>query len=228
MMDRCLVHLLVRWLFHCVADSSCSTICWVPALGRLVLGSFLVPEPLPPEPGSHTPKAAQAGVTSWFWRNVPTKAHQAITKLNTRSFVSQLGPRRSQRSPGANYRDFSPGRERRLGRSTNRWLAKSLRLITITCLAGTLFGQTAGFDSDAKELAINNCSTRCLTNSARDFVLGTVRRCNIAVLGVGGTERCTTKGTARWPVEDDQGRKHDFLMPNTPLCPGLPTRLFSL
>jgi hypothetical protein len=75
----------------------------------------------------------------WLWLNVPTKVHQAIARGNARTFVSQLGPRGNQRSSESTYRNFSPGRERRAGRSANRKLAKRLPLITITCLVGTTF-----------------------------------------------------------------------------------------
>jgi hypothetical protein len=45
---------------------------------------------------------------------------------------------------------------------------------------------------------------------------------------VGGTIKCEVKGTVSWTVEDDQGRAHDLVIPDTPMCEALPRRLFSL
>jgi hypothetical protein len=58
-------------------------------------------------------------------------------------------------------------------------------------------------------------------------VPGTIRKCNVAVSGVGGQIKCTIKGTVCWTIEDDQGRPHDILLPNTPMCEALPHRLLS-
>jgi hypothetical protein len=87
--------------------------------------------------------------------------------------------------------------------------------------------RATAFDSDSKEIAIDNCSSRCLTNSRNDFLPGTVRKCNVAVLGVGGRVRCSIKGTISWTIEDDLGRAHDIVIPDTPLCSSLPHRLLS-
>jgi hypothetical protein len=50
-------------------------------------------------------------------------------------------------------------------------------------------------------------------------------QCWVSV-GVGGRVKCKVKGTISWTIEDDQGRAHDIIVPDTPLCAALPYRLF--
>jgi hypothetical protein len=125
------------------------------------------------------------------------------------------------------YDKYSRKGKRESGRQVNRRLAVSLRLVTITCMAASSIDRSAAFDSDSMPIAMDNCSSRCLTNSGQDFLPGTVRRCNVAVSGVGGLIKCKTKGTVSWTIKDDQGRLHDVLIPDTPMCAPLPNRLFS-
>jgi hypothetical protein len=125
------------------------------------------------------------------------------------------------------YDKYSWKERKRSGRQVNRKLAMSMRLVTITCMVASSINRSAAFDSDSKPIAIDNCSSRCLTNSVQDFLPGTVRKCNVAVSGVGGLIKCQTKDTVSWTIEDDQGRSHDVLVPDTPMCDALPKRLFS-
>jgi hypothetical protein len=52
-------------------------------------------------------------------------------------------------------------------------------------------------------------------NSRRDFIPGTIKKCNIAVMGIGGKLKCKIKGTASWTA--DQGCSHDIIIPDTPM-----------
>jgi hypothetical protein len=122
---------------------------------------------------------------------------------------------------------YMAAQRRRCGVTMSRRLARSLKLVSITCLAASAFEGTTAFDSDSKQVAIDNCSSRSLTTSRKDFVPGTIRKCNVAVSGVGGQIKCKIKGTVCWTFEDDQERPPDFLLPNTPMCEALPHRLLS-
>jgi hypothetical protein len=59
------------------------------------------------------------------------------------------------------------------------------------------------------------------------FPSRTLRKYNVQVAGVGGTIKCEVKGTISWTVKDDQGRAHNLVIPDTPMCEALPHRLFS-
>jgi hypothetical protein len=111
----------------------------------------------------------------------------------------------------------SSGAERQKGTYYNRRMSKSMQMMLVTCLQGT-----TAFDSDSKQVAIDNCLSRCLTASRRDFLPGTVQKCNVRVAGVGGTIQCKVKGTVSWTVKDKQGRAHDLIIADTPMCEALP------
>jgi hypothetical protein len=42
-----------------------------------------------------------------------------------------------------------------------------MKLVTISCFAASGLGKQTRFDSDSKPMAIDDCSSRCLTNSIR-------------------------------------------------------------
>jgi hypothetical protein len=201
---------------------------WLPHfVGLFALHHAREPDPLPPEGRRYVPKRHCRNTSEWFWQNVPAAWGTFARSPQARPAVTRLSTRGRYTHHSSFYDRYSPKGERRTGRAKNRHLAPSLRLITVTCMVGLSVSYTTPFDSDLKQVAIDSCSSRCLTNSKKDFVPGTVRKCNVSVIGVGGTERCALKGTVRWTVADDLGRSHDLLMPDTPLCSNLPTRLFS-
>jgi hypothetical protein len=86
--------------------------------------------------------------------------------------------------------------------------------------------ETAIFDGDSYEIMVDNCCSACITNQASDFV-GTPTPIQSRVKGIGGPLMVTAKGTIKWSFEDDQGRKHTFLIPGSYLAPGAPGRLLS-
>jgi hypothetical protein len=141
----------------------------------------------------------------------------AATRLGNRR-MSKNEPRTTTRSPGAKHKK---------GTRYNKKMAKGMRLLMVTCMSAASFQGTTAFDSDSKQIAIDNCSSRCLTISRRDFLWGTLRKCNVRVAKVGGAIQCNVKGTVSWTVEDDQGRTHNLIIPGTPICEALPHRLLS-
>jgi hypothetical protein len=194
---------------------------WLSYIVMMVLLGAIEPVSLPPERRDYIPKKQRQRTEEsggWFWKNVPT--------WTSESKPHQLTAVGAQKVSFA-YDKYSRKETRRSGRRFNRKMAISMRLVTITCLAASSIDRSAAFDSDSKPIAIDNCSSRCLTNSRQDFLPGTVSRCNVAVSGVGGLIKCKTKGTVSWTIEDDQGRSHDVLIPDTPMCTMLPNRLFS-
>jgi hypothetical protein len=82
------------------------------------------------------------------------------------------------------------------------------------------------YDSDSFVLAIDNCSTRCITNELADFV-SPPRAVNIKVQGISGMCSATYVGTVRWRIEDDAGVVHEWLILNTYYNASSPYRLLS-
>ena len=73
---------------------------------------------------------------------------------------------------------------------------------------------------------MDNCSTRCITNSKSDYV-GVPRKVHVLVKGIAGFGAATHVGTVRWNIEDDRGVVHEHLIPNTYLHESSPYRLLS-
>ena len=82
------------------------------------------------------------------------------------------------------------------------------------------------YDAGSYLIAIDNCSSRCITNSLTDFV-APPQATDIRVKGVGGYSAATYVGTVRWSIEDDEGKIHHFDIPNTYFNADVPYRLLS-
>jgi Reverse transcriptase (RNA-dependent DNA polymerase)/GAG-pre-integrase domain len=82
------------------------------------------------------------------------------------------------------------------------------------------------YDSDSFLIAIDNCSSRCITNCMADYVEPPVR-VKVKVNGIGGAVIATHKGTVKWAIEDDHGRRHTWLIPDTYFHESTPYRLLS-
>ena len=124
---------------------------------------------------------------------------------------------RSDRSTGQGYN------KRRIG--TSAWF----RTAATVCLIASTTGraQARSFDSDSFVIHVDNCASRCITNSISDFirppqkVIGRVK-------GMGGDKIAVTAvGTIRWRVDDEDGTSHSFLIPGSLYIPESPARLFS-
>ncbi len=196
---------------------------WLPSLMMITWCWSNEPEPLPPGQNKYIPRRERVENREGpIWRYMPESWKQGWNKLTTRpSGVLD------RRQCTFRYQGHMPRKTKEANRSKNRTLARCMRLVTVTCMVAAAAAESTTFDSDAKQIAIDNCSSRCLTVSRKDFLPGTVRKCNVSVLGVGGRVQCNVKGTVSWTIEDDQGRSHDIVIPDTPMCPSLPHRLLS-
>jgi hypothetical protein len=82
------------------------------------------------------------------------------------------------------------------------------------------------FDSDSVTLALDNCSSYCLTNDMKDFV-DKPQKIHKGLMGL-GTAQIHYQGTVIWSFEDDTGKVHSWKLPNTNYSPDTPIRLFSI
>jgi hypothetical protein len=213
--------LLIIWAT--VADGEMCAMAWLPALVVILWIHLNGPVPLPPERDEYIAKRHRKDQGATLWQILPARWRTRLRKLPE----TYLWCKREDSRSSFRYHAYSPSTTRQKGISWSRQSARSMRLITVTCMAAASNSRVTAFDSDSKEIAIDNCSSRCLTNSRHDFLPGTVRKCNLAVIGVGGQVKCSIKGTVSWTIEDDLGRAHDIIIPDTPLCLSLPHRLLS-
>jgi hypothetical protein len=82
------------------------------------------------------------------------------------------------------------------------------------------------FDSDTKQLRVDNCLTASITNTIGDFV-GKPKVVHVNVKGVGGLVQATHIGTVKWRLEDDKGVIHTILLPGSYLVPTMSCCLLS-
>ena len=80
------------------------------------------------------------------------------------------------------------------------------------------------FDSDSFQIKIDNCASKCNTNSLGDYHIPP-EPISLKIRGVGGNIPCTHIGTVNWTIEDDQGMSHTFIIPGTIYAPKAPHRL---
>ena len=153
--------------------------------------------------------------------NVTARVDQAVT------WATKLGPTDKERLTWTNrrVRIGSSGRgynKRHL--QTSSWF----RTAAVICLVSTTAkGHTTTFDSDSVTLHVDNCASRCITHSLKDFVTPP-RAVNGRVRGMGGDNVAVTAvGTIRWSFDDDNGMTHTFLIPGSLYIPSSPARLFS-
>jgi hypothetical protein len=100
---------------------------------------------------------------------------------------------------------------------------ESNKLVNCCFTAARGKGTSTRYDSDSFQIAIDNCATSCFTNLMDDFV-GTPTKIDTNITGI-GKAKSTFVGTTKWLIVDDQGRKHELLIPGTRFQKDLPFRL---
>lgn len=167
-------------------------------------------------------------IASWFTemlaqsmsrtnRRAATPVQNGKSSYYPRYTANQSASRRISRGKGTN----------KLTIQTRKWLQTG----TIVCLLSTASAKSnhrkTTFNSDSVTIHVDNCASRCITNNRSDFikapkrVIGRVKGMgsnNVAVQGI---------GTIQWFIDDDNGRKHKFLIPGSLYIPESPARLFS-
>ena len=83
------------------------------------------------------------------------------------------------------------------------------------------------FDSDSYDIMVDNCCSQSITNNLEDYI-DPPTTCTIKIRGYNSLSTKNTKvGTVRWQWADDNGRIHEFHLPNTYYAPEAETRLLS-
>jgi len=82
------------------------------------------------------------------------------------------------------------------------------------------------FDTDSYEILIDNCCSHSLTNDINDFIEPPVKS-KVRIRGYNGQTTSTMVGTVKWKIQDDNGKIHNFILPETYYSPTVETRLLS-
>jgi hypothetical protein len=82
------------------------------------------------------------------------------------------------------------------------------------------------FDTDSFDILIDNCCSHTLTNDINDYIEPPVKS-TVRVRGFNGSTNSTMVGTVKWKIKDDNGKMHNFILPNTYYSSSVETRLLS-
>jgi hypothetical protein len=82
------------------------------------------------------------------------------------------------------------------------------------------------FDTDSYDILIDNCCSHSFTNCKEDFIEPPVKS-RVKVRGYNGHTESTMVGTVKWKIQDDNGKIHNFILPDTYYSSAVETRLLS-
>jgi len=82
------------------------------------------------------------------------------------------------------------------------------------------------FDTDSFDILIDNCCSHSLTNNINDYIDLPVKS-SFRVRGYNGSTNSTMVGAVKWQIIDDNGKVHNFILPNTYYSSSVETRLLS-
>jgi hypothetical protein len=100
-------------------------------------------------------------------------------------------------------------------------------LVTMSANAPLRAAHQVGFDTDSKQIHVDNCATRSITNSEADCI-GPMKPIMRKVKGIGGVKVTEMfEVTIEWTIADDHGKPHKIRLPKSFLIPSSPTRLLS-
>jgi len=79
------------------------------------------------------------------------------------------------------------------------------------------------FDTDSFPRLVDNCCSKSITNNIKDFI-DPPRSTMTKIKGYNGlSTQPFLIGTVKWPIRDDKGKVHEFLLPNTYYAPDAET-----
>jgi hypothetical protein len=132
-----------------VLEGEMGPIMWIPTIVRTGAAA-MIPTSVPPDRPAYITRRCREELNNSWWGVITGKAREVTTGMFDRmGGVSRLSQRGiSNNEPQTNT--YMAARHRRTGTMTNRRLAKSLELITMTCMAASALEGTTAFDSDSK------------------------------------------------------------------------------
>jgi len=82
------------------------------------------------------------------------------------------------------------------------------------------------FNTDSFDILIDNCCSHTLKNDINDYIEPPVKS-SVRVRGYNGSTISTMVGTVKWKIKDDNGKVHNFILPNTYYSSSVEARLLS-
>ena len=83
------------------------------------------------------------------------------------------------------------------------------------------------FDTDSRPIGVDNRCSACISHDISDFI-DVPQETNRKIKGFGGTTHANVRvGTIKWSCNNDDGKRHKFLVPNSYYVPHGQSRLLS-
>jgi hypothetical protein len=82
------------------------------------------------------------------------------------------------------------------------------------------------FDTDSYDILVDNCCSKSITNCLGDFITPP-RSSRMMIKGFNGATATTKVGTVQWKLQDDTGKVHTIILPETYYSDSVETRLLS-
>lgn len=118
---------------------------------------------------------------------------------------------------------------RRLQSLRHKSKVKPLIFIPLVCMTNVMKQETikrSHFDTDSYIIRVDNCATRSISPSIDDFIDPPLP-INKRIKGLNGTIGGLMVGTIKWNIEDDDGKIHPVILPNSLYIPDATSRLLS-
>jgi hypothetical protein len=159
--------------------------------------------------GRHTPASTRIVASTYTHTHRP---HLRYTQAMCRAACLRAARSTRAREQYANYK---------YGYSPNTRVYAYTTTGTSTqppALKKTYDSSTYTYDSDSYVLLVDNCCSTSITNNIKDYIYPP-RTIRANVEGFNGVTTATKVGTVRWVIQDDLGRTHHIVLPNTYYSP---------
>jgi hypothetical protein len=177
-----------------------------------------------PDPNSYPP--AYQPKPKWFkrlkqrWKPIGKWLYTKVIGIGNR--IESIKTIRKHRSTGCYIQPTVPKPQFNLPRA--------VAMATLVSLSANTHARAAhrvSFDTDSRQIHVDNCATRSITNVESDCV-GPMKPITRKVKGIGGVQVTNMfEVTIEWTIEDDHGKRHKIRLPKSFLIPSSPTRLLS-
>ena len=167
-------------------------------------------------------------IKSWIY-GVGQRIERSILSWKT---VRKKESRRSRTgSSGRNYRSDRYRLIKGTHLRSKRFENNATRLMCMSAVMAMSANQwachaAARFDSDSRMIRVDNCASYSISNDVNDFI-GDLKPINTKLKGLGGSLSDIKRGTIKWTIQDDNGLKHDLLLPNSLFVRESPSKLLS-
>ena len=169
---------------------------------------------------AYRPKTKRDTIMSRLQGKVQETAKFMWTKIETT--IMDMPTKRKKKQGNLRYH--------RITRYTSRpvqMMAMVAIAMTSTSSIVNRTSECAPFDTDSGAVGIDNRCSGCITNIRTD-IPGEIRQCNRAIKGFGGEKTYNVwMGTIHWSWDDDDGRTHKMVIPNSYYVPDGKVRLLS-